>query len=251
MTLRTLKRFDEPYTNEVSRRIAVLEPEQYTRAGAAIRHASTTLLREAAAHRLLLLLSDGKPNDVDHYEGHGVEDTRRQVPVWLQGVFPFCLTVDRNAATYLAAVFGVHQYALLTKPELLPIVLLEWMKRLLLKRNQWFDGKGQEIHRHPREFVSLHQGFWQGEDRAGKLRANLVVILVGRQRRGLDDAIDTQIAQRVRHAEALAQVRAADDADEQRQPLRPGDPSRQPRLGRWRFSGCRRRCHQHETGILM
>ena len=133
VTLRTLKRFDEPYTNEVARRIAALEPEQYTRAGAAIRHASTTLLREAAAHRLLLLLSDGKPNDVDHYEGrYGVEDTRQAVTeARLQGVFPFCLTVDRNAATYLAAVFGVHQYALLTKPELLPIVLLEWMKWLL------------------------------------------------------------------------------------------------------------------------
>ncbi len=133
VTLRTLKRFDEPYNNEVARRIAALEPEQYTRAGAAIRHASTTLLRETAAHRLLLLLSDGKPNDLDQYEGrYGVEDTRQAVTeARLQGVFPFCLTVDRNAATYLAAVFGVHQYALLTKPELLPIVLLEWMKRLI------------------------------------------------------------------------------------------------------------------------
>lgn len=133
VTLRTLKRFDEPYNNEVARRIAALEPEQYTRAGAAIRHASTTLLREAAAHRLLLLLSDGKPNDVDQYDGrYGVEDTRQAVTeARLQGVFPFCLTVDRNAATYLDAVFGVHQYALLTKPELLPIVLLEWMKRLI------------------------------------------------------------------------------------------------------------------------
>ena len=49
----------------------------------------------------------------------------------LQGVFPFWLTVDRNAASYLPAVFGALQYALLTKPELLPIVLLDWMKRLV------------------------------------------------------------------------------------------------------------------------
>ncbi len=133
VSVRTLKRFDEPYNNDIARRIAALEPEQYTRAGAAMRHACTTLMREPASHRLLLLLSDGKPNDVDRYEGrYGIEDTRRAVTeAKLQGVFPFCLTVDRNAANYLPAVFGARQYALLTKPELLPVVLLDWMKRLV------------------------------------------------------------------------------------------------------------------------
>jgi nitric oxide reductase NorD protein len=134
VSVRTLKRFDEPYGNEVALRISALEPEQYTRAGAAIRHASTTLMREAAAHRLLLLLSDGKPNDIDCYDGrYGVEDTRQAVlEAKLQGVFPFCLTVDRHAASYLPAVFGAHQYAMLTKPETLPNVLLDWMKRLVI-----------------------------------------------------------------------------------------------------------------------
>jgi nitric oxide reductase NorD protein len=134
VTVRTIKRFDEPYNNDIARRIAALEPELYTRAGAAIRHASTTLMREPAAHRLLLLLSDGKPNDVDRYEGrYGVEDTRQAVTeAKLQGIFPFCLTVDRHAASYLPAVFGARQYALLPKPELLPIVLLDWLKRLVV-----------------------------------------------------------------------------------------------------------------------
>ena len=110
VSVRTLKRFDEPYGNDVATRIAALEPEQYTRAGAAIRHASTTLMREPAAHRLLLLLSDGKPNDVDHYEGrYGVEDMRQAVTeAKLQGISPFCLTVDRHAASYLPAVFGAQ-----------------------------------------------------------------------------------------------------------------------------------------------
>ena len=60
VSVRTLKRFDEPYGNHVATRIAALEPEQYTRAGAAIRHASATLMREPASQRLLLLLSDGQ-----------------------------------------------------------------------------------------------------------------------------------------------------------------------------------------------
>ena len=67
--LREVKRFSEPYGATVAQRIAGLEPENYTRAGAALRHASSLLMREPAQHRLLLLLSDGKPNDMDHYEG--------------------------------------------------------------------------------------------------------------------------------------------------------------------------------------
>ncbi|OWW21053.1 nitric oxide reductase activation protein NorD [Noviherbaspirillum denitrificans] len=133
VTIRTLKSFDEAYGDTIARRIAALEPEHYTRAGAAIRHATASLLHQAAAHRLLLLLSDGKPNDVDVYEGrYGVEDMRQAVTeARLQGINPFCLTIDRQAAAYLPGVFGAHHYALLPKPELLPTVLLEWTKRLV------------------------------------------------------------------------------------------------------------------------
>ena len=114
-------------------RIAGLEPERYTRAGAAIRHATALLMHRRAEHRLLLLLSDGKPNDVDEYEGrYGAEDMRQAVvEAKLQGIYPFCLTIDRHAANYLPRVFGAHQYALLTDPSRLPEVLVEWMKRLL------------------------------------------------------------------------------------------------------------------------
>jgi nitric oxide reductase NorD protein len=118
----------------VARRIAGLAPERYTRAGAALRHASRLLGEQPARHRLLLLLSDGKPNDEDDYEGrYGVEDMRQAVREAQQaGQSPFCLTVDRQAAAYLSRVFGLHHYALLQQPQRLPIVLLDWMKRLLV-----------------------------------------------------------------------------------------------------------------------
>ena len=133
VVVRNIKRFNQPYDAAVALRIAGLEPEQYTRAGAAIRHASTLLMQEPATHRLLLLLSDGKPNDVDDYEGrYGVEDMRQAVTeAKLQGISPFCLTIDRQAANYLPAVFGPQQYALLPRPELLPAVLLDWLRRLM------------------------------------------------------------------------------------------------------------------------
>ena len=135
VVVRCVKRFDENYGGEVALRIAGLEPEHYTRAGAALRHASALLMEEPAEHRLLLLLSDGKPNDIDEYEGrYGVEDMRQAVAeARLQGIAPFCLTVDRQAAGYLPQVFGPHHYALLPRPELLPAVLLDWLRRLMAR----------------------------------------------------------------------------------------------------------------------
>jgi nitric oxide reductase NorD protein len=133
VTIREVKRFDETFDSACALRIAALEPDRYTRAGAALRHATATLMQMPAHHRLLILLSDGKPNDVDHYQGrYGVEDMQRAVAeAKLCGIFPFCLTIDRQAAEYLPRVFGPSQYAMLPRPELLPTVLLDWMRRLL------------------------------------------------------------------------------------------------------------------------
>lgn len=133
VVLRPVKEFRERYGPDIALRIAGLEPEHYTRAGTAIRHATAVLSREAATHRLLLLLSDGKPNDIDDYEGrYGVEDMRQAViEARLQGISPFCLTIDRQAAAYLPAVFGPHHYQLLPQAELLPSVLLSWLRQLV------------------------------------------------------------------------------------------------------------------------
>lgn len=133
VTVRMLKDYHEAYDNEIALRIAALEPERYTRAGAAIRHATALLMKQPAAHRLLMLLSDGKPNDADHYDGrYGVEDMRQSVTeAQLQGIFPFCLTIDRQAPGYLPQVFSASHYALLPTPEQLPRVLLDWTRRLV------------------------------------------------------------------------------------------------------------------------
>jgi nitric oxide reductase NorD protein len=123
--VRAIKRFDERGgEGEVRRRIAALEPGGYTRVGTALRHATATLMRQPARHRLLLLLSDGRPNDVDQYEGrYGIEDTRVAVAeAKLQGVHCFCLTVDREAPRYASRIFG-RNYAVLSQAERLPAVL--------------------------------------------------------------------------------------------------------------------------------
>lgn len=133
VTMTEVKAFNEPYSNDIALRIAALDAQHYTRAGAALRHATALLMKQHAQHRLLLLLSDGKPNDVDEYEGrYGVEDMKKAVDeAKLQGIFPFCLTIDRHAAAYLKTVFGARQYALLPRADALPTVLLDWMRKLV------------------------------------------------------------------------------------------------------------------------
>jgi len=128
-----VKRFHERYGSETRLRIAGLEHDRYTRMGGALRHATALLCREPAYHRLLLLLTDGKPNDVDLYEGrYGIEDTRQAVvEARLQGVQPFCLTVDREAPSYLPRVFGPGAYTVLRRAHTLPQALVEVVRRLL------------------------------------------------------------------------------------------------------------------------
>lgn len=117
-----LKRFDERYNSDVRGRIAAIKPGYYTRMGTAIRHASALISQQKTQQRLLLLLTDGKPNDMDQYDGrYGVEDTRMAlIEARRMGLQPFCVTIDREANDYLPHIFGIGRYAVIRKPEELP-----------------------------------------------------------------------------------------------------------------------------------
>ena len=121
----TVKDFDEPFSKTVEHRIAALKPGFYTRMGAAMRHATAKLSEQHNRKKLLLLLTDGKPNDVDHYEGRfALEDTRRAVSeARTTGINVFAVTVDREANAYLPALFGHGGYSLIAKLSKLPAAL--------------------------------------------------------------------------------------------------------------------------------
>ncbi|HEX2779404.1 MAG TPA: VWA domain-containing protein [Gemmatimonadaceae bacterium] len=129
----TVKGFAEPNGESVRRRVAGLAPDANTRLGAAVRHATMLLGREPAGHRLLLILSDGKPNDVGHYQGeYAVEDTRQAIiEARARGVFPYCLAVDREEPEYLARIFGEAGHTILRTPAQLPAALLRAVRQLL------------------------------------------------------------------------------------------------------------------------
>lgn len=117
-----LKEFGEKYNAGVRGRISAIKPGYYTRMGAAIRHASQLLAKQPATQRLLFLLTDGKPNDLDQYEGrYGIEDTRvALVEARQMGLRPFCVTIDEKAGGYLPHLFGLGGYVVIRKPSELP-----------------------------------------------------------------------------------------------------------------------------------
>ncbi|HEY9227988.1 MAG TPA: VWA domain-containing protein [Gemmatimonadaceae bacterium] len=131
--LTTIKSFAERNGEMVRRRIAAMQPGGFTRLGAAVRHVTRQLARESAGHRLLLILSDGRPNDVDRYQGpYGVEDARQAIlEARASGVFPFCITVDRDASEYLPRIFGTAGHTVLQRAEQLPTALLRVVQGLL------------------------------------------------------------------------------------------------------------------------
>lgn len=114
VTVSTVKEFDEALGPQVFSRIGALKPGFYTRLGAAMRHVSKELANTANEKRLLLVLTDGKPNDLDHYEGrYGVEDTARAVrEARRAGIAVFGITIDKKAQSYFPYIFGQNAYAI-------------------------------------------------------------------------------------------------------------------------------------------
>ncbi len=117
-----IKTFGDSYNNAARGRINAIKPGYYTRMGAAIRHAGNLLDKEPSTQKLLLILTDGKPNDLDKYEGrYGIEDTRHAIiEAEQKGLQPFCVTIDEQAEDYLPYLFGQRSYVLIRNAEELP-----------------------------------------------------------------------------------------------------------------------------------
>ncbi|MFN3724130.1 MAG: nitric oxide reductase activation protein NorD [Paracoccaceae bacterium] len=129
------KGFEGRVTPDVTARIGGLIPGHYTRLGAAIRHATAQLATEPSARKLLLVLTDGKPNDLDHYEGtHGIEDSHMAVrEARRMGHAVHGVIVDADGQDWFARIFGRAGFTLLPDPARLGRALPDIYRSLTLE----------------------------------------------------------------------------------------------------------------------
>lgn len=127
-----VKSFNEPYDQEAKNRIAAITPQEYTRMGPPIRHAVSLLQDVEARLRLLIVLSDGKPEDYDDYKGeYAIEDTRHAlIEAKAAGIHPFCITIDHQAHDYIGHMYGAVNYIWMNDLTKLPARLPEIYRTL-------------------------------------------------------------------------------------------------------------------------
>ncbi|MCX8087103.1 MAG: hypothetical protein N3C63_09435 [Rhodocyclaceae bacterium] len=128
-----IKGFDDRYDDAVRAAIDGIEAKDYTRMGVAIRHLTQLLAAQAARHKLLVMLSDGRPDDFgDEYRGtYGIEDTRRALlEARRQGIRSYCVTIDRHGQDYLKHMMGPAAFTVLDDVKKLPLKLADIYRRL-------------------------------------------------------------------------------------------------------------------------
>jgi nitric oxide reductase NorD protein len=116
-----IKGYREHFDDEVKARLAAMEAGYSTRMGAAMRHAAHYLGARPADKKLMLILTDGKPSDVDtHDERLLIEDARQAVKeLDRDGIFAYCISLDPKADEYVGDIFG-RQYTVIDHIERLP-----------------------------------------------------------------------------------------------------------------------------------
>jgi hypothetical protein len=127
------KGYNEPWGDEVKGRLAGMEANYSTRMGAAIRHAGHYLSHQQADKKLLLILTDGEPADIDTSDSKLlIEDARIAVrELDQQSIYTYCINLDPKADEYVADIFGKN-YAVIDNiarlPERLPQLFMSLVK---------------------------------------------------------------------------------------------------------------------------
>ncbi len=116
------KDFSQRFDDEAKARLAGMKGGLSTRMGAAMRHAAQHLLKQPERRKLLLLVSDGEPADIDERDPqHLRHDTRKAVEeLYSKGILTYCLTLDPDADQYVKRIFGENHYTIIDNVQRLP-----------------------------------------------------------------------------------------------------------------------------------
>ncbi len=116
------KDFPQKFDDEVKSRLAGMTGGLSTRMGAALRHAGHHLMKQPERRKLILLVTDGEPADIDERDPqHLRHDTKKAVEeLYSKGVLTYCLTLDPNADAYVKRIFGENNYTIIDNVNRLP-----------------------------------------------------------------------------------------------------------------------------------
>lgn len=126
----TMKDFDDDW-NKAKFKIGAIEPSGYTRIGPALRHSGALLDKRNSKNKWVILISDGKPNDYDRYEGkYGINDIKQALrELNERQINSYALAIEAQAKYYLPQMFGQNHYQILTTP----VALLQSLVKLYEK----------------------------------------------------------------------------------------------------------------------
>ncbi|MDQ6953336.1 MAG: VWA domain-containing protein [Mariprofundaceae bacterium] len=128
-----IKGFSESFNDDVKARLSAMEAKYSTRMGAAMRHAAHYLEAQKAGKKLMLVLTDGEPADIDvDDDALLIQDTHQAVKeLQQQGIYSYCINLDPKADEYVADIFGQH-YTVIDHvdklPEKLPQIFMSLTK---------------------------------------------------------------------------------------------------------------------------
>ncbi len=116
------KDFNQHFDDDSKSRLAGMKGGLSTRMGAALRHAGQHLLKQQEKRKLVLMVTDGEPADIDERDPqHLRHDTKKAVEeLYSTGVLTYCLTLDPNADDYVKRIFGANNYTIIDNVEKLP-----------------------------------------------------------------------------------------------------------------------------------
>jgi len=122
-----VKSFDSPHSADIKRCLSALTPCRSTRMGAAVRHATSQILQTTSKVRLLIILSDGLPNDLDYKSTYAIEDSRMAIrEARALNVFVHGITVNVQASDELDLMYGKGKHTLIQDvkelPDKLPVI---------------------------------------------------------------------------------------------------------------------------------
>jgi len=116
------KDFEQRFDDEVKSRLAGMRGGLSTRMGAAMRHAGRHLMQRSERHKLLLIVTDGEPADIDERDPQYLRMDAKKAATELQqsGISSYCLTLDPEADRYVSRIFGPNNYTIVDRVERLP-----------------------------------------------------------------------------------------------------------------------------------